>query len=441
MATGLVETVADNAPDVLRTLPGADLPWLDAARRAQLDAFVRDGLPGNRNEAWKYTGLRALARQEFAHGDADAQDRSVSADTVALPGLDGPQLVFVNGVFRADLSNLDALPQGLDIQPLSRALADDPEPLRFFLTRDWDDQADAFARLNAAMAGDGMVLRVAAGTHLETPVHVVHVGAPAETQLAWHARNVVEVGEDAALTLVEHHAASDANSHLGTLVSDVDVRRAARLDWIMVQNTAPKATLMRRHTLRQDADSQVKLYTLELGGKLVRNDVDCRLRGEGAHLDTQGVFVPHARQHLDNYLDIRHEAGNTRSNALWRGVADQGGHGVFRGRIFVEPGADGTDAHLNNKNLLLSRKAVIDTQPVLEIWAEEVEATHGATVGQLDEPALFYLRSRGIDHATARNMLTAAFCREALQGLPIPDLQEHLDTALVDVLPLTEASA
>ncbi len=441
MASPFLTAMAEQAPDALATLPGAGLGWLDAARRAQLDAFLRDGLPGTRNEAWKYTALRALERHAFAAGDAEAVARAVDADALLLPGVDGPRLVFVNGVFRADLSLLDDLPDGLDLRPLSQALTGDAEPLRFFLTRDWQHQADAFARLNAALAGDGMVLRVEAGARVEQPVQVVHVGAPAEAELAWHARSIIDVGEGASLQLVEQHVASGEQAHLGTLVSDVVLREGGSLDWVMLQNAAARATLVRRHTLRQDARSTVRIHALELGGKLARNDIDAELRGEGARLETRGVFVPHARQHLDTHLDIRHAALDTASDALWRGVADQGGHGVFHGQIIVDPGADGTDASLNNKNLLLSPQAAIDTQPVLEIHADEVQAAHGATVGQLDELSLFYLRSRGIPYETARKLLTAAFCRAALDSLANEALREHLNALLVEVLPIDEAAA
>lgn len=436
MATPFMTAVAERADDTLASLPGADLGWLAEARRTQLDAFLRDGLPGIRNEAWKYTALRALERHAFAHGDAQAGSRDVGADALSLPGVDGPRLVFVNGVFRADLSRLDELPAGLDIRPLSQALAENPEPLRFFLTRDWQHQADAFARLNAALASDGIVLRVQADCHVEQPIQVVHVGAAAEAEMAWHARSIIEVGEGASLKLVEQHVASGNHAHLGTLVCDTVLREGAALDWVMLQDASPKATLVRRHVLRQDAHSTARIHALELGGKLVRNDIDAELRGEGSRLDTRGVFLPHARQHLDTHLDIRHAATHTAGESLWRGVADQGGHGVFHGQIIVDPGADGTDASLYNKNLLLSDKATIDTQPVLEIYADEVMANHGATVGQLDEKALFYMRSRGIDKDKARNLLTAAFCREVLATLDNEALREHLDSLLIQALPI-----
>lgn len=431
-----VQTVADKAPDLLSTLPGSNLAWLDQARREQLQAFVRDGLPGARAEAWKYTALRALARREYALGDAQADQREVGADDLALPGIDGPRLVFVNGVFRADLSTLDALPEGLRLQPLSQSLQDDAEPLRFFLARDWDQGSDAFARLNAALAADGVVIRLDAGCRIQAPVHVVYVGAPAEATLAWHARNIIELGEGASLSLVEHHASSGEQAHLGTLVADVVVRARAELDWFQLQDAAPDAVLMRRHGVRLEADAKVNLHALELGGKLVRHELNAELRGEGANLETRGVFLPSKRQHLDTHLDIRHAACNTSSHALWRGVADQRGRGVFHGQIIVDPGADGTDASLSNKNLLLSPHAEIDTQPVLEIYADEVLAAHGATVGQLEAGALFYLRSRGIPLEQARRLLTAAFCRAALDDVSNQPLLEHLNHLLDAHLPV-----
>ncbi len=435
MATPFLAAIAEAATDTLAALPGSGLAWLDSARRAQLDVLLRDGLPDTHNEVWKYTALRALERHGFVQGDGHAATHPVDEDILALPGVDGPRVVFVNGACRTDLSHCEALPDGLHIEPLSRALADNPEPLRFFLTRDWERSSDAFARLNAAFAGDGVVLRVAAGARIGVPIHIVHVGAPADTPLAWHARSIIEVGEGATVHLVEHYTASGDNAHLGTLVSDVVVREHGTLDWVMLQNAAPKTTLIRRHSLHQDAHSSVRIHALERGGKLARNDIEADLRGDGAELVTRGVFLPHARQHLDTHLDFHHVALNTRSDSLWRGVADAGGRGVFHGQIIVEPGADGSDGALYNKNLLLSPNAEIDTQPVLEIYADEVKAEHGATVGQLDERALFYLRSRGIAEDVARGLLTVAFCHVALDSLDNAALREHLKTLLVDVLP------
>ena len=414
--------------------------WLDAARQENREAFAVAGLPDTRLEAWKYTALRALSQRHFAAGDADAQTRTIDASSMTLPGIEGPQLVFVNGQFRADLSVIDALPNGLSLQTLSQALLADAEPLRFALSRPASvrharEAGDAFERINAASATDGVVLRVAANQKITVPVQLVFVGAAAESDLAWHARNVIEIGEHAELNLIEQHISSGEQSHLATLVSDIELREGAVLHYTLLQNTATTASLIRRSGFRLHARSHATLHVLELGGALVRHDLQAELVGDDAQLDTRGVFMPHGRQHIDTQLAIRHQALNTRSSSNWRGVASDRARGVFRGAMVVVPGADGSDASLSNKNLLLSPTAEIDTKPELEIYADEVKAAHGATVGQLDERALFYLRSRGIPLADARSLLTTAFCRAVLDDLPNEALREHLSGLLIAQLP------
>ena len=418
-------------------LPPSGIDWLDEVRREQRAAFAAGGLPDTRLEAWKYTALRALAQRRFASGDGAAQTHAVDAAALVLPGVTGPRLVFVNGAFRADLSRLDALPAGLVLQPLSRALQGDVGPLRFALSRQTREPDEAFARINAASAGDGVVLRVAAHAKISAPVQLVFVGAAAAVDLAWHARSVIELGEGAELSLIEQHVASGEQTHLATLVSEIELRAGARLHATVLQHAAIGASLIRRSQLRLQAHAHATVHVLELGGALVRHDLQAELLGDGARLDTRGVFMPHGRQHVDTQLAIRHQALNTASSSVWRGVASDRARGVFRGAIVVAPGADGSDASLGNKNLLLSPGAEIDTKPELEIHADEVKAAHGATVGQLDERALFYLRSRGLPLAEARALLTAAFCRAVLDDLPNEPLRDHLSALLLAQLPDT----
>ena len=415
-------------------LPESGVAWLDAARRDNREAFAAAGLPDTRVEAWKYTALRVLAQRRFANGDAQAAEREIDPALYALPGVDGPRLVFVNGVFRADLSAMDALPAGLQLQPLSGALAADAEPLRFTLSRHYRDPGDAFARINAASASDGVVLRVGAGVQVAAPVQLVFVGAQAPADIAWHVRNVIELAEGSALELVEQHVGNGTQAHLGTLVSDMELRAGAQLRHVLVQN-ATGATLMRRSSVRIHQRAHASMHLLELGGALVRHDVRVDLVGNGARFDGRGVFMPHGRQHMDTQLAIRHQALDTVSDAHWRGVASERGRGVFRGAVLVAPGADGSDANLTNKNLLLSDSAEIDTKPELEIYADEVKAAHGATVGQLDEQALFYLRSRGIGSGEARALLTSAFCRAVLGDMANAPLREHVGDMLLAHLP------
>ena len=431
--TPFVESLLEAAAQA--QLPGSGIGWLDAARRENLDAFAAAGLPDTRMEAWKYTALRALGQRRFAPGDVQAATRAVDEAVYALPGVDGPALVFVNGVFRADLSRLDNLPAGLGLLPLSLALQGDAEPLRFALSRHYREGGDAFARLNAALAGDGLVLRLAAHTKVTEPVHLVMIGAAADGALAWHVRHIIELGEGSALSLVEHHVASGEQQHLGTQVADVVLRKGAQLRHVTLQNASSGSTLVRHGSVQLDEDAQATLYVLELGGALVRHDLHATLAGDRARMETRGVFVLHDRQHVDTQMALRHQALNTASESIWRGVADQRSRGVFRGAIVVAEGADGSDASLSSKNLLLSGQAEIDTKPELEIYADEVKAAHGATVGQLDERSLFYLRSRGIPLAEARAMLTAAFCRAVFESLDNDALREHLDQQLMAHLP------
>ena len=428
VSSPLLSSLLEAAP------PESGIAWLDLARRENRQALAASGLPDTRVEAWKYTSLRSLARRSLAGGDCAAGSRPVDPASFALPGVEGPRLVFVNGVFRADLSDLSALPDEVVLQPLSRALKEDPEPLRFVLSRHYRDSGDAFARINAASATDGVVLRVGAGVRSTAPVHLVFIGAEASEALAWHARNVIELGEGSDLALVEQHLGVAAQSHLGTLVSDIELREHATLRHALLQS-AGGTNLIRRNTLRLHAGARATMHVLELGGALVRHDLQVALVGDGARFDGRGVFMPQGRQHVDTQLAIRHEARDTVSDAHWRGVASDRGRGVFRGAVLVAPGADGSDANLTNKNLLLSRDAEIDTKPELEIYADEVQAVHGATVGQLDEHALFYLRSRGIGLVEARGLLTSAFCRAVLGDMANAALREHLAALLMVHLP------
>ena len=412
--------------------------WLGDARRLAAADLARDGLPGARSEAWKYTNLRALDQRRYVQGDAAASTRVVDAAVFALPGIDGPCLVFVNGVYRADLSRSQPV-DGLILQPLSVALADDADALRLFLARHFDGAAQAFARLNTALMLDGAVLRVAAGTHVAGLVHVVFVGAHAASDLAWQSRLLVELGEDASLKLVEHHVGEITEAHFGNVVSQIALGPRARLDLLQLQSAPETATRIRRTDVVLEADAQLVVRSLEIGALLSRHDLVVQLAGDRASLISRGVFALRGRQHSDTRIDVRHVARDTTCDVVWRGVADQRSRGVFHGGITVEVGADGSDASLSNKNLLLSAQAEIDTQPVLEIHADEVKAAHGATVGQLDPHAMFYLRSRGLSEPAARAMLTLAFCRVAIESITNIPLREHIDALLLARLP--EASA
>jgi Fe-S cluster assembly protein SufD len=391
----------------------------DPQRRALLDAALRDGLPGPRSEAWKYTPLRALERRSFA-----VAAPAVAVDPALLAAIPAPRLVFVNGRHAPALDDLDGMPTGVLLRERDGAGRDD-----------LDEAAQAprpdavFARLNQALARDGALLQVQAGVRVEPALHLVFVGAAADADLAWHLRNRIELGEGAALALVEHHLAAGGHANLATLGTQLTLGAGARLAHARIQDEDPRATAFARTEARLAAGAHYRRVDLELGAALSRHELEVRLLGAGARVSADGVLLAEGRRHLDTRLGIEHLARDTACDLAWRGLGADRGRAVFHGGITIHAGADGADAALSNKNLLLSEGAEIDTQPVLVIHADEVQAAHGATVGRLDPAALFYLRSRGLPDAQARRLLTAAFCREAAQAGD-ERIQPQLDAAL-----------
>jgi Fe-S cluster assembly protein SufD len=273
-------------------------------------------------------------------------------------------------------------------------------------------------------------VRVPEGVHVPVPLHLVFVGAPGGGDVAWHLRSLVELRRDAELAVVEHHLAAGPHAHLGNALVHVHLAAGASLRHARVQDEADRATLVARTDAVLARDARYRRIDLELGAALSRHELNVRLEGAGARADANGVLLATGRRHLDTRLGIEHIARDTACGLAWRGLGAGRGRAVFHGGITIRAGADGSEAELSNKNLLLSEGAEIDTQPVLEIHADEVKAAHGATVGRLDPTALFYLRSRGLPGEDARRLLTAAFCREALAGMAMPAVREPLDAAL-----------
>ncbi|WP_045769911.1 Fe-S cluster assembly protein SufD [Xanthomonas albilineans] len=402
----------------------------DSVRRVPLEQALRDGLPGPRSEAWKYTSLRALERRRFV----PAADATADVDAAVIASIPAPRLVFVNGRASDALSELSGLPCGVALQRLSALLRGGEDAMRF-LGRRFERVDDVFARLNAALADEGCVLRVDAGVRVETPLHLVFLSTAAAADLAWHHRHLIELGQNASLSLVEHHLHLEDAPHLSNSLAHIHLAAGAQLIHARVQEDAPGITALLRTDAVLAREAQYQRVDLELGGALVRHELNVRLEGDNARLSANGVLLGNGRRQLDTRLGIEHIARDTACELLWRGIATARSRVAFHGGIHIRQGADGSDAQLSNKNLLLSTDAEIDTQPVLVIDADEVKAAHGATVGQLDANALFYLRSRGLPQERAQQLLTAAFCREPLRLLPTTLgelLATHLERALSD---------
>lgn len=402
----------------------------DGARRAILHEALHAGLPGPRSEAWKYTSLRALERRAFGRAGADAIAIDASLLSDLLSDIPAPRLVFVNGRHQAALSDLAGVPAGLRLQPASGLPSSAPcEPGAGHGHAD-----EVFANLNRALAQEGVLVRIEDNVDAPLPLHLVFVGTPASGDVAWHLSNALEIGARVRATIVEHHLGAGGHAHLGNSVSAIRIGAGARLRHARVQDDSARGTSLLRTDVVVSEHAEYRRIDLELGSALSRHELNVRLEGIGGRLVCNGVLLGTGRGHLDTRLGVEHLARDTACDLLWRGLGAGRSRAVFHGGITIHHGADGSDANLSNKNLLLSANAEIDTQPVLVIHADEVKAAHGATVGQVDPTAVFYLRSRGLPEPEARRLLTAAFCREALacvEDLPLRGfLQARLDAAL-----------
>jgi Fe-S cluster assembly protein SufD len=402
------------------------LQWLAGERAAALEAFAASGFPGTTEEDWRYTDISGAARRlGEPGGEPDSGETpalSALLDAAMLPGPLAARAVFVGGRFAAGRS---LLPAGgaLGVNPFSCQPPGTPAGIAARVAGDKVVNGRLGA-LNLALLEDGLHVTVPQGLVVEHPVHVLFAATAGIAQ----NRLVLDLGPGSHCTVLEHHLG--AGDGVSNTVTDARLGEGAQLRYVKLQLEAREATHLASQHFATGPGARARLLHLDFGAALARNDLAVRLAGRGAAVDADGLFVADDGRHLDNHTRIDHEAPQTTSREAWRGIADGRGRGVFNGKVIVHAGADGSDARLVSQNLLLSVGAEIDTKPELEIHADDVKCSHGATVGQIDPAALFYLRSRGIPHDEARRMLIAAFARQVLLRLPFAALDAHVMAAL-----------
>jgi Fe-S cluster assembly protein SufD len=397
-----------------------DPAWLAEARRAAIGRFEALGLPTTRHEDWRFTSLVGLAQLELGRGNAHGA--SGAADLLArAQAFDGPHLVFVNGRLRRDLSSHAGLPAGAILVPLAEALQGMPDALQPHLGRLARPDDHAFVAANAALFEDGVFLRLGANVRLEAPLAILHlsdVDAPA----AAHPRVLVVAGEGSRASIEELFVGGAGVPYLTNAVTELVLGEGAELEHVRLQVEAAPAFHVSSVHAEQAARSSLRAHAFSVGGRLCRAELRSRLAGEGARVAANGLFMGAGDQVVDNFSWVEHAVPRCTTTENYKGILDGKSRGVFSGRIRVLPGAQKTVAHQMNSNLLLSDDAVVDTKPQLEIFADDVKCGHGGTVGQLDDSALFYLRSRGLPEAEARSLLIWAFASEmvGLVGAPAP---------------------
>lgn len=428
----------DNVADALQRAHDANDPqWLIALRTVALERFRELGLPTTRHEEWRYTNLKPIRDLEFAL-DADDPEDLLALRDVAAP-VDAALRVFIlNGRIIPELSNLDDLPEGLTVEPLRDALSDADDALRGALTDSIDNARDGVEALAGALLRDGLVIRVADGATIERPLAITYATSRSERPLLNAPRTVVLADERSNLTLVEEHLGEPGAVYLTVGACDVRVAAEARVEHCMLGRDSESAFHITTLRAVQERDSHFASHRVLTGGRITRNNVWSILNGERAESSLDGLYIGIDSQHLDNHMRVSHMAPNCPSRQYYRGILGDSARGVFTGRIFVDQVAQKTDAYQNNANLLLSNNASATARPQLEIYADDVKCSHGATTGELNEDALFYLRARGVAEADARLLLLFAFAGENLDRLPIESLREFtknlIDTRLRDAV-------
>ena len=436
----MIEQRAEGAEAFLEAYEGASAPngasWLVPFRKAAKERFRSVGIPGPRDEKWKYTHLGGLAKQAFEMGSPDDGELTpVDLREAQVADLDCSQMVFVNGVFREELSSLPGPSAGIEVHSISDALLERQEELEAFFSREPGFDFESFAELNTALFSCGSYVRIRRGAELRSPLYLIYLTSRQDGPFMSHPRNIIHVEEGASLCLIEDYCGPDDFVYLSNPVTEFQVEKGARVLHHRLVREGDASFHISNLGVRQADDSAFSSNSFCLSGGMVRNDVVTLLGGEGIECNLNGLVIGRGKQHIDNHTRIHHARANCNSRELYKAVLDDESHGVFNGKIYVAQDAQKTHAIQTNQSVLLSPKAVMDTKPELEIYADDVKCTHGATVGQLNEDGMFYLRSRGIDEETARVLLIYAFASDLVSGIELQPLREAVEGLLFDKLP------
>ena len=411
--------------DGTSTEPG----WIREMRRSALGVFEREGFPTMKDEDWHFTSVGPIAEKIFRRPGTGS---AVSAEVIARFShrQDWHTIVFVNGRM---LGGIDAdAPHGVRVTSLAGDIAHDTELLKRHLSKLATFESDSFTALNAAMATDGAVICIEAKALVAKPIHLLFIADTAAEASAVQTRNVVFAERHSEATIVESYVSAGGASYFTNAVTEVFVGEGARLSHYKLQTESIGAFHVGTVTVQQARSSRYESFSFATGAKLSRTNIYSTLAGDAAEVVMNGLYMVDGAQHVDHQTRIEHVAPNCPSHELYKGILDGRSHGVFNGKVYVHPEAQKTDGKQSNNNLLLSDSARVDTKPQLEIFADDVKCTHGATVGRLDETALFYMRSRGIGPGQAKRLLTYAFAADVLEKIELEPLREALEAQVLD---------
>ena len=425
--TQQLESYLESFSEFEKLATGHDLPWLWRLRQDAFARFCEVGFPTTHDEDWRFTNVSAIAQTAFRltrNGRARLSQQEL--EPYRITGV-ACQLVFVNGRFARELSLLGNLPDGVKVNSLAGEISSNPGAIESHFGRYLDIRRDAFCALNTAFVEDGAYVHVPRGTLVEEPIYLLFVSTANDAPSMSHPRNLIVAEEDSQATIVEDYVSLDGGAVFCNTVTELVAGDHTVLSHYMIEREHEEAFNISTLRIQQGRSANVVSHSVLLGGALVRNNVHPVLAGEGGECLINGLFIGNGHQHLDNYMLVEHASPRCGSRQFYNGILDGHAHGVFHGRIIVHKDAQKTDAKQTNRNLLLSDDAQIDTKPQLEIYADDVKCTHGATIGQIEGDALFYLRSRGIDEVSARKLLLFAFASECLDRMKQGPVRKHVE--------------
>ena len=405
----------------------ADNAHWKTLRQQAKKQFERNGLPGRKEEDWKYTSLWSLGQEQFVHqvsqpGYADIHELKLVEDAY--------RLVIVDGRVDLTASYLDGLPEGLTVTPFSQSIDRASE----FLNQQVNLEKPGFNAMNTMLMNEGIFIEVAANTKVDKPIELIVVNSGHTAHYAMHLRNVIVLGKDSQATFIETYAGNNQANGLTDVITEISLADKAELFHYKLQRESLDHYHVATMAASQAADSQWHNTNISLGGKLARNDVHSQLLGEQSHVTMNGLYLVAGEQHIDNHTRIDHAVPNTTSED-YKGVLDEQSHAVFNGKVIVHKDAQKTDANQSNRNLLLSRGCEIDTKPEMEIYADDVKCGHGSAVGQINEDQLFFLRARGLDEVSARSLLTFAFAVDVIERISNEELKQSITGVIEKRLP------
>lgn len=417
--------------------PAGDGPkWLAPLRKAGLASFADQGFPTLHDEDWRFTNVAPVARLDFQPAQPalvnGAESRAIEESVFA--GLSGHQLVFVNGFYSASLSRVKPLAGGARVESLASALARDSGLIERHLGKYAQTGNNTFAALNQAFFSDGAFIFVPPGTNVAEPIELIYISSPKNSGEVVSPRNLILAGANSNLTVVESYLSTANAPYFTNAVTEILAGDNCRLEHVKLQDEADSAYHIATIAGEFGRGSNVNVHSFALGARLSRNNIRARLAGEGLECVLNGLYLTRGEQLADHHMIVEHAQPRCASHEYFNGILDDKSKGVFHGRIYVHPEAQKTDAKQTNKNLLLSDDASADTKPQLEIYADDVKCTHGATVGQLNPESIFYLRTRGLDERAARRMLIHAFAGEIIERIHCEPAREVIDKLVWDRL-------